>query len=239
MSLKAAITKAEFDKLSDILKTEYTVDGDEYKLDVDGIEDAGPLKRALDREKENKKELQKKNKELEERLNGVSDADARKAGDIEKLERAAAAKLAKERKELEDVIAGKDAHIKSFLVDAVATKMASEISTAPALLLPHIKERLMADLSGDKPVTRVLDADGNVTSKTPADLQKEFVANKDFASIIIGSRATGGGAGGQRGGGGASGNGKKLPDMTETERIELFRADPAEFERLTVEAKRK
>ena len=51
MALKRKITKADYDKLAADLKTEYVADGDDnYRLDLDGEEDTGALKRAKDRE---------------------------------------------------------------------------------------------------------------------------------------------------------------------------------------------
>jgi hypothetical protein len=42
---------------------------------------------------------------------------------------------------------------------------------------------------------RILDGAGKVSAASLDDLKQEFVANKDFSSIIIGSKASGGNAG--------------------------------------------
>ena len=194
MALKKKLTKAEYEKLSDTLKSEYISDGDDYKLDLDGDEDTGALKRAKDRETQLRRDAEKKAKELEEQLAAISDTDARKKGDIETLEKSWQKKEGETKAAYDARIAKLEGHIKTSLVDTVASQIAHKISSAPALILPHIKARLAADLEGDAPSTKVLDKDGKVSAFTVEDLTKEFVANKDFSAIMIGSKASGGGA---------------------------------------------
>jgi hypothetical protein len=194
MALKKKLTKAEYDKLSDSLKGEYVADGDAFQLDVEGEEDTGALKRAKDREAQLRRDAEKKAKDLQEQLDAVTDGDARKKGDIETLEKSWQKKEGETKAAYDARIAKLEGHIKTSLVDTVASQIAHKISNAPALLLPHIKSRLIADLEGDAPTTKVLDKDGKPASITIEDLTKEFVANKDFSSIMIGSKASGGGA---------------------------------------------
>lgn len=194
MALKKKLTKAEYEKLSDALKSEYISDGDDYKLDLDGDEDTGALKRAKDRETQLRRDAEKKAKELEEQLAAISDTDARKKGDIETLEKSWQKKEGETKAAYDARIAKLEGHIKTSLVDTVASQIAHKISSAPALILPHIKARLAADLEGDTPSTNVLDKDGKPSAFTVEDLTKEFLANKDFSAIMIGSKASGGGA---------------------------------------------
>lgn len=194
MALKKKLTKAEYEKLSDALKSEYISDGDDYKLDLDGDEDTGALKRAKDRETQLRRDAEKKAKELEEQLAAISDTDARKKGDIETLEKSWQKKEGETKAAYDARIAKLEGHIKTSLVDTVASQIAHKISSAPALILPHIKARLAADLEGDTPLTKVLDKDGKPSAFTVEDLTKEFLANKDFSAIMIGSKASGGGA---------------------------------------------
>lgn len=196
MALKRKITKAEYDKLSAEIKAEYVTDGDEYKLDVAGEhdDDTGALKRAKDREAQLRREAEKRAKEAEDRLAEIEGDDARKKGDIATLEKAWQKKLDDAANEATAKIIRYENNIRTTLVDNVATKLAAEISTSPALILPHIKARLQADLDGDTPTTKVLDKDGKPSNATLDDLRKEFVDNKDFATIIRASKANGGGA---------------------------------------------
>ncbi len=225
MALARKLTKAKYEKLSDELKAEYKeVDG-EYVLDVEGDEDTSSLKRAKDREVQKRKEAEEKLKELQDQLDGISDTDARKKGDIETLEKSWKDKYDKREKELVAKIEGKDGFIKSALVDNVASNLAHKISNAPSLILPHIKARLAADLDGETPVTKVLDKDGKVSALSVEDLEKEFVANKDFSAIIIGSKASGGGAStsnlAKPGGSATLNNNQQAPDLAKLSPAEL------------------
>lgn len=194
MALKRKIDKAAFDKLSKDLQAEYVEKDGEYVLDLDGgnDDDNGALRRAKDRAVQERKDAEKRAKEAETKLAELDDNDARKSGDIEKLEKSWKDKLEAQKAESDKAIADKDTFISTTLVDSVANAMAAKISTSPALILPHIKARLQADLTGDTPATKYLDASGNAT--TAEALEKEFVDNKDFASIIVASKAKGGGA---------------------------------------------
>lgn len=194
MALKRNVTKAEFDALPKDIQTEYVADGDNYKLDVVGDEDTGALKRAKDREKQLRQEAEDRAKKAEAELDRINGDDARKTGDIATIEKSWQKKLDDQKADYDGKLSKRDAALKKSLIDDTAQKIASKISTAPALLLPHIKARLQADLDGDSPATKVLDATGVVSALTLDDLEKEFVANKDFSAIIIAGKGSGGGA---------------------------------------------
>lgn len=242
MALKHKITAAEHAALADVLKPEYKLVGTEYVLDVDGVEDVGALKRAKDREVQNAADAKKRADALEVELNGLkaslgddATANARKIGDIATLEKSWQAKLDTEVSARETKLSKREQFIQTSLVDNVAHQIAARISTSPAVILPHIKARLSADLSGDEPVTRVIDSMGKPSALSVADLEKEFVTNKDFAAIITVSSGSGGGApGGKQGGGSAP---KKFAEMSGEERITFHKADPAGFARESAAAK--
>lgn len=188
MALKKKISKAEFEKLADHLKTEYVERGDGYILDLEGDD---VLERAKEHEKELRKAAEAEAKQLKERLATMDDEGMRKRGDIEALDKSWGEKLAAREKELNEKLGKRDSHLKGTLVDAVAQKIASTISTSPSLIMPHIKSRLVADLDGETPMTKVLDKNGQLSALTIEELQNEFVTNPEFGAIIIGSKATG------------------------------------------------
>lgn len=196
MALKRKIDKAAFDKLSAEIKAEYVEKDGDYVLDVDGgddnNEDVGALRRAKDREVQARKEAEKKAREAEAKLAEIDTETARKGGDIATLEKSWQKKLDDQKAEYESKLEGKDNFISTSLVDNVASKLAAEISTSPALILPHIKARLAADMTGDAPVTQYMGKDGKPT--TIDAFKKEFVDNPDFKAIIRASKASGGGA---------------------------------------------
>ena len=214
MALKKKLTKEEHSKLSDHLKAEYIEDGDGFRLDIDGDEDTGALKRAKDREAQLRRDAEAKLREAQEELDRINGDDARKKGDIATLEKSWQKKLDDTKAEYEGKVSKLTTHTTKTLVDNVATQIATKISNAPALLLPHIKSRLQADFEGEAPVTRVLDKDGKVSAMTVEELAAEFVANKDFSAIITASKASGGaGKPSNNNGGGAPNNSDKPADL--------------------------
>ncbi len=232
MALKKKLTKEEHAKLSDALKAEYIEDGDGFRLDVDGDEDTGALKRAKDREAQLRKDAEKEAKELRERLESIEGDDARKKGDIATLEKSWQSKLEKQREEYEAKVSKLTSHTTKTLVDNVASQLAHKISNAPAIIMPHIKSRLIADFEGDTPVTRVLDKDGKPSALTIDELANEFVANKDFSAIITASKASGGaGKPSQNGGGAPKFNGQS------DKPADLSKMNPAELAAFIKEAK--
>jgi alanyl-tRNA synthetase len=206
MALKAKISKADYDKLSDALKAAYVADGDNFVLDVEGAEDTGALKRAKEHEANARKKAEKDLRDAQAKLDEIEAEAAAKTGDVDAKIKAATKKIETER----DAAVARADKLQTFaqktLVDNTAIALAGEISKSPKLLLPHIKDRLAVDFDGDEPVLRVKGADGNPLAGGLDKLKTEFVANKDFADIIIASKASGSGGADQRtsNGGGAT-----------------------------------
>lgn len=225
MKLKKKVSAKQHAELDDALKSFYIEKDGDFVLDLDGDDDTGELKRAKDRESQRRKEAETKARELQEKLDGLDNADARKKGDIETLEKSWQGKNDSLKAEYETKLKAKDAYLQKMLVDSVAGEISSQISKKPNVLKLHIKQRLLADLDGDEPKTKVLDKDGKPSAMTIEELKQEFVANDDFADIIIGSKATGSGAGsdgrGQPKGNGAANFG--------AENKPLANASPAEL----------
>lgn len=242
MALKSKITKAEFDALEDAVKSHYRVnkeDSNIYTLDTD---DAAELRAARDAEaelarqqRERADRLQREKDEADERARQAALDKAKKDKDIEALEASwkadKEAAIAAERIKTEH----REKQLRDMLVEQKALELAAEISIMPKLLSSVIRARLAAELDGDKPFTRVLDENGQPSAKTLDDLKKEFVDNAEYASIIRGTKASGGGAtgNGNSGGGAAS---KKFSELTEAERVELARSNPEKFREMAKEA---
>lgn len=237
MALKRLITAADFAKLLPHFQGEYKKDaeGDGYTLDLTDYEDASALRRARDHEKTKASDFLKKLEAAESQvLTLTEERDGLLKGaipkkDVERLEGSYQEKLKKREGELQAQIDGHAKQIQTLLVEDVAVKLANEISTAPAVILPHIRARLRAEKdSNGNFQTKILDTAGQVSASNIADLKKEFVDNKDFASIITGSKGSGGGASGSNGGGGAKPT--KLSDFkTATEESLFANAHPQEY----------
>lgn len=181
-----------------------------FTLDVEGAylhdEDIGPLKRARDYEKAEGAKAKQAAKEAQSRLDALQEEldnmrrGAIPKGDVEKLEGSWKEKVAKITAELTTERDGALKTLQTLLVDNVAREIATKISTAPDLILPHVKARLTTEKTSEGYVTRVLDADGKPSALTVEELQKALSTDKRFAAIIIGSKASGGGANGGDGG---------------------------------------
>jgi len=232
MGLKRKITKDEHAALSDGLKEHYKESGDAFVLDLekdDAFEHVKTEKqKAIERAEAAEARAQQLQREKEEADAERERERAKKSGDVTALENSYNQKLTETKSQYEARIQKMQDHIQREKVDNVALAIAQEISTAPRLILPHIKARLKADFDADTPVTRVLDATGQLSAMTLDELKREFIDNADFAGIIVGSKASGSGAHG----GGNGGAGKKtLKDMSESERRDWYARDPAGFNR--------
>jgi hypothetical protein len=234
MALKAKITKAEHDALSDSMKKEYVDNGDgEFTLDVDGVEDTGALKRALAREKQERKDSLAAKATLEAELaaerakHNTGDGREKTAKQVEKeWSDKYAADTAKLQKNLQST--------QEYLRKETARALATELFTVPKIGEKYVSDRIKVVLDDDGlPQVVYLHEDGTEDAALTADaFKKELRANKELASILIGSKASGGGAnGGDKGSGGGAPTTKTFKDMNDAERTALFRTDPVEFNR--------
>lgn len=230
--LKQRIDKATFDGLPDVMKAEYKINpanAAEYVLDA---EDAKEALAARDREKLRADGLQAQinaaNAAVTEAERVAAEARtqaAREKGDVTALDKSWQTKLDAQKADNDKVIEKANNQLRALLVRAEARRIAAKISTVPDLIEERIAARLTADLTGDIPITRVLDAAGRPSATSIDELEKEFVANPAYATIIKASEGSGGGAGGGGSGGGAPG-GKKISQMTEREKVAFSRANP-------------
>lgn len=217
MAMKRKITKAEYDKLSDEAKKNYKAGefSDTYVIDLDGEDDSddpAELRRALAREREDRKKAQKEARALREAAGETGDDDnadddnaddndpparrgsKRAQADAKKIDADWKKKYDKDTGGLAAKLSTKDAFIKRTLINDTAERIARTISTAPTLMAKAIAERLDVDFDGDEPELIIKGADGKPAAITLEKLEKEFRDNKEYSSIIIGSKSSGGGA---------------------------------------------
>lgn len=243
---KRKLDAATWQGLNDTEKKLYKLVGTEYVLNLDGDDD-GALSRANDRLKLEvdgfKTQLTAANTQLQtlqEKFDAVDTDKARKAGDVVALEASYKAKLADKDKLHEAERTKLNASLQSVLIEGVANSIAAEISTSPELIAPLIMKRLSADISGDKPITRVLDGNGQASALSVDELKKEFVDNKKYSGILIGTKASGGADGSRIGGSGGSASQTTLDQfksMGDAKRTELYKSDPESFKRLSEESR--
>ena len=235
--LKRKINKATFDALSDEMKKLYVAEGDDFIINLDGGEE---LSRANARLQTELTTMRTELTTVKNKLEAIDNTSAHKAGDVVAIEASWKGKFDTMVADKDKIIKKKDEFIQKVLVSEKATKLAGEISSDPEILLPHLIGRLQAEFNGDAdPITRVLDKDGKPSALSLEDLGKEFIDNPKFKSIIVVSKASGGGASGGNGNrpGGAGSGSKKFAELGDAERTALFKSDPAEFTRQSEEHK--
>lgn len=233
--MKLKMILDNLDGLDENLHSLYEERDGKFHLSLDGYEDPAALKRAKDHEKKQRQEAEQKVRdlqsqidELNEKIDGAHDDKSRKKGDTEALEASYKDKIKKLEEKHAAALAERDTTISKLLVDNVADTMAAELSDAPELLSDIIRKRLTVK-DGE---TKVLDAEGNLSATTVEELREEIRVNKKYAAVIRGGQGSGGGSNGGGKGGGAT---KSFKDMSEKERVDLSKANPAEYQRQLAE----
>lgn len=226
MALKHKLTAAEHAALPDVLKAEYKAEGDSFVIDVEGAEDTGALRRAHERTKEELTEQKRIAKENADKLEALGVDGARKAGDIVTLENSWKTKLANETAVRDATIQTLQRATINSTVEAATASIVSKLTEHGAILSPHVKSRLTAEINPETGAAslRVLDKEGKVSALSPDDLQKEFASDKAFSAIIRVSKASGGGAGGSGGN-----NGNRSGGSGGQQDADLSRSDPKDL----------
>ena len=218
MALKSILDNV--DSLPDDVKKEYKKGNDgKFYLDVDGIDDhpnVKGLKTSMENAKRERGEARDALAAVQTQLTTANDQldDMRRGAipkaDVTALENSWKTKLETATTESGAKITKLTGALDKNLRQATATQLASELFVSTSLGLPYILPRLKVVEEGEEFVVKVLDANGQPSASTLEDLKKEMVQNKEFAPILRGTRASGGGANGGNGGGGAPSNDKNF-----------------------------
>lgn len=243
MALKSVLTT--LDGLSEDIKKEYTEKDGSFYLNLEGLDDhpaVGALKRAKDHEKTLRQTAEGKLREVEDKATQLESTieelrtGAIPKGDVNALKTSYENKLTAKEQEFTQKYGTLQSQIEKVMLDSTALTMATELSTVPQLLVPHIRGRLKLEEVNGELAVHVVDTAGKPSAATLQDLKNEMLQNATFAPILIGSKASGSGANGGSGGGGAST--KKLSDMTEAERTKFAKDDPEGFRSAVREAQK-
>ncbi len=226
--VKFKITKTEFDALSDEAKKFYIENASrkgEYIVDLDPDHNK-ELTTALDNVRTEKADLKAKLDAATAELTTERGKNLDKNGAVSKADHDAMVaswqdRFTKETEKLTGIVGKKDDFIKKSLLDGQAAALAAKISTVPSLMAKAIKDRLTVDMTGDEPKLVVLDKDGRPSAFTVEDLRTELVANPEYASIVIGSKASGGSAHTPAPGGSAP-DGGKTPTLSQASPDQLL-----------------
>lgn len=237
MKLKRKITQTELEQLAEPLQALYAKVGDDFILQVEDTAFEtlkAEKKKAEDELKKYQDEEAERIKKAEERAEQKAKEKYEKAKtdkDVEAIEKSWSEKYDKLQAEKEELNAKHIDYVKKALIETAVAKMASEISTSPTLISPHIRSRLDVDFSSEEPKLIVLDANGQRSAQTLQELQKSFIDNKDFSAIIKVTSATGGAkAGGLSSGTQNDEKPKRLGDMTDEQLAQIAKEMQANSE---------
>jgi hypothetical protein len=202
MALSFKIGPSVYEALSADVKKEYKKVGDDYQLDIEGYEDPVALRNARDHEKEAariaKAEAADAKRRADKAEKDVKDlTDAGKSVDeaVKAKETEMQAKYDKDTKDLTDKLGALTTATITNHKRAAAEALANKISVSPELLAPRLMDRMDVEIdpATNTPKLHILGTDGQRSAHTLADLEKETLANKAYAPILRGTKATGGG----------------------------------------------
>lgn len=180
-----------------------------FRLDVEPdektLKELEDLRKEKQRMEQHTKKLLEEKKKEAERARLAEEERARRERDVESLERSIKEKHQAELEQYTNRQAQLQAQLEAQMVDNLALNLANQLSDTPALIMPHIKARLRAQEIDGKWRTTVVDVMGNPTATTPDELVEHMRADKQFAPLVRGTKAGGGGANG--GGANPGGNG--------------------------------
>lgn len=154
-----------------------------FKLDVLGIPDDGPLKRAHER--------------VKQELAAALEAGRKKGEDLASIEASYKERLAEAEKAATEATKSVQKALKTEkkakVLSDIAAAVAVDVDSQDVVQL-FAEKRIRIDIEDDRVIPRVLDADGKVSSLSVDDLIKELKADKRLARVVGASRGSGGGA---------------------------------------------
>ena len=205
------------DGVDESLKSLYKEHKGKFRLDVTGIDPADELKRTVTNVKRERDEAKEKARILEEQRVAAEEERLREKSEFKELyerEKSAAQKM-KEDWEAEKAATNKE-KIHSAALEIAAALGDKESSVK--LLTREAKDYISIDAGKIKYEIGGIEVDKQAVMK---------MLLEEYANICKSSGANGGGAAGGKNGGA----GKKLSDMTQSERLEFKKRDPEGFRR--------
>tara|TARA_R110002020_G_scaffold122260_1_gene277518 strand:- start:671 stop:1297 length:627 start_codon:yes stop_codon:yes gene_type:complete len=134
---------------------------------------------------------------------------ARKSGDVAALDKSWQEKFDAYQAETSATIKERDNQIGGLTSGAQSLQMAAELAVegSSEVLNTLIKSRFKTEYTEGKPVTVILDKNGDRSAMTVAELKNELANDTALAPLISGSKASGSGGAGKKSSGGATSTG--------------------------------
>lgn len=213
MALRYKVDEEQYVDLAEDQQAMYRKEGNVYLLDVEGFEDSEAigLRQKVEQLLTEKKEAERKARQIEEAARAEVEEKAKAAGDFEQLYKS----LSEKYNGLESQYTGLQNEIKRGAVVNEATRIANSMTrdTARAKLLT---EKLAARLSVTDDGLKVLDQSGNLTVSSLDELTHQI--KTEFPFLVDGSQASGGAAQGSKAGGSDS----KMVTRSEFDSMDQF-----------------
>ena len=152
-----------------------------FALDIEGDEDTGALKRALERVRAEK---------------DAALAEARQKGlDLASVEASWKTKLDDATTAHAESVKNTMTALKKVTKDRIVSDLSAKLAgDAADLLAPHIANRIKIELDGTNTIPRILDKEGRASALSLTDLEAELRGDARFARVIVASKGSGSGA---------------------------------------------
>lgn len=195
--MKRKLTKTEFEALNEVLKSEYEEKNGAYFAKIEDDDEAiTSIRQAKENEVLAHKETKKKLKEYEDKARQSEEDNHRKTGDVEALEKSWKEKFTTRESELLSELGKSKSLIVNSMKDSALTTLAAKLvkPDASRIFKKAIAERFDVEMLETGSKLRILDKEGKPSAMTMDDFEKEILADKEFSSIIVASRASGTGS---------------------------------------------
>lgn len=231
------LTLDSLDGVDDAVKALYVEKDGKHVLDVDGIEDTGALKGALQKERKAREDAEKQIKKwqrlgktdeeiaaLLEDQEKKAQTDAERKGEWEKLRTQMNEKHQAELAKKDEAVGSMRKALERHLVDAAATAAIASADGVPDLLLPHVQRHVKVIEEDGEFTVKVVDAKGDprVNGKgeplTISDLVSEMRQSEIFGRAFKGDGKSGSGTPPNNKGGATPQNKRRSDFKTEKDR---------------------
>ena len=200
MKLKRKLNETDYDALDDAKKALYVKQGSDWVLDLEDTafdelkKEKDGLRAKLEQFENEKKAAEEKAAEEKAKREQEKIAKLKKDGEWEAYTKSLEAKVEKVENDLKRTHEGYRNRLATDMLNREVDRIANDLSTAPSLLKPFLRDRLTVDFVADEPRIFVADEQGHKTAMSIKEFEKTVIDNSEFSAII---KQTASGAGTQ------------------------------------------